>query len=728
MPPSKPTAGRRPPLPRPLLAVVRPLASLRLGVVVTALLAAVLAWATFVESRYGTDAVRFAVYDSLWFAALGALLGINVLCAALVRLPWKKRQTGFLVTHAGILLLLAGCLFSALWGIDAQLLVFEDGTAQRAFARTQHFELVAHRELAESSSTDGTPTGKHGSAQVGNHAGDSEVIEIPFRAGPFNWQQYHTLGVFPWRLARRDRGLLYDRDGIRLEVLDYYADCRWEPAPPLVLQVRLADGASRQLRLSIARGNDPHSPGRGMGLGAREELPGGQRVVFTVAEDTAEVEAFRRCVPSSPLPPGGQVVLFRHGELYRLNLAELQSGRRVPLGQTGLELALREFHPRYLGAVFRVFDRNAPSPSSPERMILFADMVEFNRPDRRHGLYGFLWYDASDQPGNDDGDSGEPQADSATEQAAAERTPEQLAAASGDQSAGKDDSPNRADRSDTIFKPLQPRIDILQSPDGALFYRAWHAPRLAAAGALPVDGRSVPLFADSPYRVELRVDEFTPHDRPGEVLRAVDTRPKDRSGMEQRAARVRLTVDGVSEQFWLEGLPATPLPAPPSESQHKVIHGNGRSVELALAYDQIDIGFQVRLERFERTLDPGSSRAARYASLVDLLDPAGNLLQRNVWITLNQPASFSDPRTGRSYRIYQEAFRGPWKPGDPLFDQLIGHASPRNELYLSILTVNYDPGRGLKYFGSLLIVAGIAVMISMKSHFFQAPRGEKAPP
>ncbi len=49
---------------------------------------------------------------------------------------------------------------------------------------------------------------------------------------------------------------------------------------------------------------------------------------------------------------------------------------------------------------------------------------------------------------------------------------------------------------------------------------------------------------------------------------------------------------------------------------------------------------------------------------------------------------------------------------------------PRGELFLSWLTVNYDPGRGLKYFGSLMIVAGIATMFYMRAYFF-APRARR---
>ena len=47
------------------------------------------------------------------FAILLAFLGTNILCAALIRFPWKKRQTGFVITHAGLLILLAGLVVRA---------------------------------------------------------------------------------------------------------------------------------------------------------------------------------------------------------------------------------------------------------------------------------------------------------------------------------------------------------------------------------------------------------------------------------------------------------------------------------------------------------------------------------------------------------------------------------------------------------------------------------------
>jgi hypothetical protein len=98
------------------------------------------------------------------------------------------------------------------------------------------------------------------------------------------------------------------------------------------------------------------------------------------------------------------------------------------------------------------------------------------------------------------------------------------------------------------------------------------------------------------------------------------------------------------------------------------------------------------------------------------------LLPKPELITLNEPMSFTDPRTGRSYRLFQESFAGPWKPGDEQFDQVVPSGSKKDQLFVSYLTVNYDPGRGLKYTGSLLIVVGVAIVFYMRGHFFRRRR------
>ena len=50
---------------------------------------------------------------------------MNILCAALIRYPWKKRQTGFVVTHVGLLTLLAGSYYSVRTADEGQVGMLE---------------------------------------------------------------------------------------------------------------------------------------------------------------------------------------------------------------------------------------------------------------------------------------------------------------------------------------------------------------------------------------------------------------------------------------------------------------------------------------------------------------------------------------------------------------------------------------------------------------------------
>jgi ABC-type transport system involved in cytochrome c biogenesis permease subunit len=148
--------------------------------------------------------------------------------------------------------------------------------------------------------------------------------------------------------------------------------------------------------------------------------------------------------------------------------------------------------------------------------------------------------------------------------------------------------------------------------------------------------------------------------------------------------------------------------------------------------ERLELGFQVYLREFRRRLDPGSEMASLYSSRVDFLECSKppkkwqeeEKLQEDVLITLNEPVDFTDPQTGRTYRLFQSTFDGPSTPGDAQFDQLAGNDRTRDEIYLSLFTLNYDPGRGLKYAGSLLIVLGIGLVYYVR---WGGGKGEGAP-
>src|SRR4051812_34215156 len=148
-------------------AIYRFLASLKLAVFSLSTLAAVLAYATFFESWYGMAAVQEWIYRSKGFALLLAFLGMNILCAALIRFPWKKRQTGFVITHAGLLILLAGSWKSVQTADEGQLGMLE-GETQKQLVRID-YPMMRVRKLDPKAEK---PVSEH---------------EMDFRPGNFAW-------------------------------------------------------------------------------------------------------------------------------------------------------------------------------------------------------------------------------------------------------------------------------------------------------------------------------------------------------------------------------------------------------------------------------------------------------------------------------------------------------------------------------------------------------------
>jgi hypothetical protein len=101
------------------------LASVKLAVFVILALAACLATATVLESLYDTPTARYYIYASGSFYAVLAFLGVNIVCSALSRLPWKRKHLPFLLAHVGIITLLIGSWMTYKYGLDGSLRVAE---------------------------------------------------------------------------------------------------------------------------------------------------------------------------------------------------------------------------------------------------------------------------------------------------------------------------------------------------------------------------------------------------------------------------------------------------------------------------------------------------------------------------------------------------------------------------------------------------------------------------
>lgn len=107
---------------------------------------------------------------------------------------------------------------------------------------------------------------------------------------------------------------------------------------------------------------------------------------------------------------------------------------------------------------------------------------------------------------------------------------------------------------------------------------------------------------------------------------------------------------------------------------------------LTYGHQKIDLGFPVTLKKFTMGKYPGTSMAASYSSIVNVPDFGEHE------ISMNEPLHY------RGLTIYQASFQNDEK-GEPV---------------ASIFSVNYDPGRWLKYLGSLILTLGTVLLFYTK--------------
>ncbi|MBI1975878.1 MAG: cytochrome c biogenesis protein ResB [Candidatus Omnitrophica bacterium] len=107
------------------MTIIKGLGSLKFAVVLIISLVLLLIVSTSMESAFGTPFAQKTFYQSRWFDLFLSLVWLNIFCSTLTRYPFKKHHTGFVITHIGILIVLAGALLTRLLGVEGQMMLVE---------------------------------------------------------------------------------------------------------------------------------------------------------------------------------------------------------------------------------------------------------------------------------------------------------------------------------------------------------------------------------------------------------------------------------------------------------------------------------------------------------------------------------------------------------------------------------------------------------------------------
>lgn len=113
-------------------------ASIKLAVILLAVLIVGAIAGTIYESSFDAKIARAYIYGAPWFNVWLVLLGANLAVSALSRWPWKKHHVAFLVTHLGIITLLTGSLIGRIWGTEGTITIFKGEPPTNRLLVDQH--------------------------------------------------------------------------------------------------------------------------------------------------------------------------------------------------------------------------------------------------------------------------------------------------------------------------------------------------------------------------------------------------------------------------------------------------------------------------------------------------------------------------------------------------------------------------------------------------------------
>ncbi len=235
----------------------------------------------------------------------------------------------------------------------------------------------------------------------------------------------------------------------------------------------------------------------------------------------------------------------------------------------------------------------------------------------------------------------------------------------------------------------EPGIEFLQAPDGKLYCRVIREGKIEPRGAV----KNGELIEVAP-QFGVSIVEHLPKAR-----RQVDFVPArlgpGESGGPEPAALVEITAADKTEQFWMQRMESMDPPFGSSQFGSRTIQTSQGPLRVDFTPERISLGFSLRLLKFIHGLNPGRMGDASFASQVRLTDRARGVDEERK-ISMNDPLEYG------KFTFYQSSY------------QEVGDGK-----YVSVLTAASDPGRAMKYGGSLLICLGILVTICTSSF---APR------
>ncbi len=627
-------------------------ASLKLAVVLLAVLIVAAIAGTIYESSFDAKVSRAYVYGARWFNLWLVLLGANLAISALSRWPWRKHHLAFLITHLGIITLLIGSLIGRIWGIEGTITLFKG-------------EAPTNQLLADQ-------------RQLRVHDVDGVVKGYPaeFLHHPPTPQHPRNLG----RLA----------SGARLQIVDYATaiEGKLNPKP-------LADGGAPGLHFTISTAmmnqrleswllaGDPQHGNFSMGLANIEFMRG--------AAPTSVSSTRLREAPAGQTSKNNSVDLEE--SIFAFSKApEEQIGRVAKGGNTGAKVRLEP-----------------PQNGNKERVIISLDGKEagfdvvenLGRNVEIRGTPFTLqienyWPDFRIQDGKPSSVTDQPNNPAVLVTIRGKGVPATETAL----------NPHGAgtEFNATGGPPAMPpsganalnHLTLFVADDGAITYELASRKNGKSSGKIDINKPVATGWADW----QLVVDKAMPH--AGQWMDFTPVKAEKTSTPPAAAnlpdgVRVRIQQNGDTFEQWVPAGWQITVPI----RQRTNSPGRTSPNETMIAYGWKIVALPIGLELldFEVKRNEGSESPAGFKSTLRVVTADGETATGSCWMNnpFSYPGAWWRTWTGLTYKISQAS----WNP---------------ENLAQSTVQILRDPGWLLKWIGSLLVVVGVFMMFYLQPY------------
>jgi hypothetical protein len=660
----------------------RAFGSLQFAVILLSLFAAVLAIGTVIESDYNSTIAQDVVYRAWWFKLLLFLLGVNIFFAAAKKWPWKKYQTGFLITHIGLLTLVTGGMVTSFSNTDGRMDLIDtsDESIQydNGFAQTGSEAVLADEAAIRVRNL--TP-GK----------GHAQSRSFRFESGPVAWHsdQYLTpksrplLDTLSWLAHPLPRTWSADiGDDLTLDVLSYYPHAVEEPYSQAKDDERGFPAIKLQL-YSPAMGKIPKEPWLAL-------MPEANSFEFP----PVLIELVGRC-PKSLLgeflqPPAQSklgtrgVLAVALGDKVQHVSVDTALEREVQIGDKSLKVL--EYYPDYMNRDKKLPDEQPKFPTVRLRVKDKAGKtIEYLTLARFAGLAIPI------------GSDGKPTGPDPNHLEVWYHPP--------DYRYGQD-----------VRGLLQFAVDDREM----LYYRSFHSGTsgfgFERSGTVEND-TAYPIWTGMKW--EFRLVEYLAHAAHDIRFVPTDARPGLQKPGLSPVLRCRIhSAKERSDQFWVA-----------LNDKPTAVKIGGCTYDVSYNFLKRPLDFEIKLLRAEQTVDGGTQQPASFTSYVQLSDD-GSFTVPWIPVSLRSLTNFMGLSSGgekiesqdrvitmnaplehRGYKVYQANYQS--------MQQWDSRGKP---VSYSGFAIGRDPGLPFKYAGSTMLALGIACMFYMKAYFFK-PRG-----